>query len=107
MAKLMPETTAIIQTIATFPSPNQPLDTAIDTRKFQSLYKILHEKKSSSVSGRHIGHYKAAVLSDDLSTIFTSMMHIPHLVGFSPRRWQQVVDVMLEKSAGNSKIHRL
>jgi hypothetical protein len=34
-------------------------------------------------------------------------MSIPHQAGFSPDRWKQVVNVMLKKSPGNSKIHRL
>jgi hypothetical protein len=75
--------------------------------EFQSTYRIIKERTSSSVSGQHVGLYKAAVQDDSLSTIHSAMMSMPYAVGFSPERWQKVIDVMLEKEPGNPKIHHL
>jgi hypothetical protein len=106
---LLPETQAILKAIRDMPKQPSSLSqgTSITREKFQALYKNLHEKTSSSPSGRHVGHYKAIATFDDLSDLWAEMMQIPHLAGFSPKRWQKVVDVMLEKSPGNSKLHRL
>jgi hypothetical protein len=106
MEHLLPETQALLQTLATIPQACS-LDTSITPEKFRKLYSILPEKMSSSPSGRHLGHYKAIAKSEELSEIWANMMAIPHLAGFSPSRWRKVVDVMLQKSPGNSKIHRL
>jgi hypothetical protein len=35
------------------------------------------------------------------------MMSIPFLIGVSPERWNRVVDIMLQKEAGNARCHRL
>jgi len=80
--------------------------TEITPQQFQSCYKAMDERTSSSPSGCHLGHYKVAALSDDLSTLHSSMMSIPLLAGFSPKCWRQVVDVIWTKQAGDHQIHR-
>ena len=106
---LQPETVQLLQTI-TSPATNHAhpsVDIEITTEAFQSCYKMVKERTSSSPSGRHVGHYKAATNCDALSTLYATMMSLPFQVGFSPMRWRRVVDIMLEKQPGNSRIHRL
>jgi hypothetical protein len=103
---LLPETMQLL-TLAK-PSVGVPVfSSTISAQEFASLYKILPESTSSSPSGRHLGHYKVASGYDHLAGLHSMMMSIPYLAGFSPPRWQQVVDIMLEKDPGDPKIHRL
>ncbi len=105
---LLPETKALLSIVQRItPSPNGALEKNVTKERFQALYNALYERTSSSPSGRHIGHYKAVAQSTKLSDIFSKMMDIPYSAGFSPKRWQNVIDVMLPKSPGDSCLYRL
>jgi hypothetical protein len=106
--QLLPETQALFNTLSALASNPKP-DTAntIQVKQFQECYKVMDERTSSSPSGRHIGHYKAAITSETLSSLHSTMMSIPLVASFSPERWRQVVDIMLTKKAGDYRIHRL
>ncbi len=62
---------------------------------------------SSSPSGRHIGHYKAALIAPNLVQLHSTMMSLPFQHGFAPEQWTHVTDIMLEKEEGNSRCHHL
>jgi hypothetical protein len=105
---LQPETIQILQQLAT-PKTMAPLtiESNILPDEFISTYKAMHERISSSPSGRHVGHYKAACQDPSIAYIHSRMMSILFLAGFSPRRWRKVIDVMLEKGQGYPRVHRL
>jgi hypothetical protein len=62
---------------------------------------------SSSPSGRHIGHYKAILNDPVLTQLHATMMPNPFQIGFTPDRWTRVTDIILEKTAGDARCHRL
>jgi hypothetical protein len=105
--KRMPETQRILETLARpFPALPQSL-AVISPEEFVASYKAAKESTSSSPSGCHIGHYKAAIGDPALNELHSSMMSIPFQVGFVPDRWQRITDIMLEKKPGDSRCHRL
>jgi hypothetical protein len=104
---LLPETHRIIEYLKSPSKYNTPFPTTITGQEFQATYSLVRERMSLSVSGRHVGHYKAATQDDELSQIHSIMMSLPYKIGFSPTHWQKIVDVMLEKEPGNPKLHRL
>jgi hypothetical protein len=63
--------------------------------------------RSSSPSGSHVGHCKVITNSDTLPPLFTKMIQMTQTMGYSPKWWQEIVDVMLEKNPGDTYIHRL
>ena len=58
------------------------------------------EKISSSLSGRHIGTYKAARKALHSFEIITGIMNIAYRSGISLPRWQKTLDVSLLKKPG-------
>jgi len=78
MQQLLPETQSILKYIAIFPRRDQGDPTS-----------------------------PAITESELLSNLHSIVMPIPYMVGISPQRWRQIIDVMLEKKPGERKIHRL
>jgi hypothetical protein len=105
-SSLLPETYRILQTLAT-EQPTLPASNTITVQEFRDSYRVAKEKTSSSPSGRHIGHYKAALEDTVLVPLHATMMSIPFQVGIVPDRWQKVTDIMLKKTEGDSRCHRL
>ena len=66
------------------------------------------EKVSSAERyGTHMGHWKAGFQNTYIAGIHTAMANVPYQTGYSPKRWQYGVNVMLEKEEGNAKVDRL
>lgn len=108
LSSLSTETRNLCQTMATFSQESRPVyPEDLTLEMFKSLYKALDEHTSSSPSGWHLGHYKAAIQSELLSQVHSQLMSIPTLTSISPTKWQQVVDIMLEKKPGDRRIHCL
>eukprot|EP00957_Ditylum_brightwellii_P131473 10027414-Ditylum_brightwellii.AAC.1 len=69
--------------------------------------KAQDESTSLSPSGYHDGHYKAVLDKSNLCLVHAQMMSMAWLAGFTPSRWEKVIDCMLEKDPGKSKIDYL
>ena len=67
---------------------------------YQKYWKRAKERTSSSISGLHFGHWKAAADDDYLSEVHAVFTEIVVSNGFSPERWQQGLTVMQEKEPG-------
>mmetsp|Transcript_21357 Transcript_21357/g.30576 ORF Transcript_21357/g.30576 Transcript_21357/m.30576 type:complete len:201 (+) Transcript_21357:1990-2592(+) len=106
---LMDETKRMLRVLGTKPAlvVHKAIRTEITAAEFKVMYKAVHEKISSSPSDKHVGHYKAATKRDSLSQLYAGMMSLPWKEGFSPLRWQVVLDVMLPKETNNWRISRL
>ena len=106
-SQLSLETQSILEAYQ-IPARNQYVKEALITPEmFISCYKNADEKTSSSVlSERHIGKYKAVLDSPSLVQMYSRMMNLPFIHGFTFERWRKCVDVVLPKDEGEFKIHR-
>jgi hypothetical protein len=104
-----------------------PLTTKIIETDYINKIKNWKESTSTSPSGLHLGHYHAMVARHEYSGLTNSLekdelnmkqsaIQTAHLValtnyalthGYFFERWRTVVNVMLHKEPGNSKIHHL
>jgi hypothetical protein len=74
---------------------------------FREYWRRAKETTSSSYSGIHFGHYKAAGNSDLLSRFFSKKISLIAKCGCPPSRWGVGLTVMLEKIAGIALVNKL
>jgi hypothetical protein len=87
--------------------PQLRLSCEITKEDFQHYWTKPKERTSSSISGLHYGHYKAASKNDMLSEIHALMTELA-VTGASPfARWEMGLSCMLEKVAGVIKVEKL
>ena len=80
---------------------------AISVEEFQTAFKAVNERTSSSPSNLHYSIWKVVSQEDNLAESLGIMMSTPFMYGFVNTRWSTVVDVVLKKKNGNRKIHHL
>lgn len=83
------------------------VDIVISQEDFQHYWRRAKERTSSSFSGLHMGHYKAASYSDFLSRTHALKLSIITRTGSAPDRWARGLNVMLEKVAGIALVTKL
>ena len=79
----------------------------ITCEEYRRGWRKVKEKISSSPTGLHVGHWKCGSLDNTINWVNASMANIPYLSGYSPSRWQQGINVMIEKKKGNYRVDRL
>ena len=74
---------------------------------FKNYVKGIDEKKSSSPSGRHYGHHKTMLNSNELYlSVIHSLAEISLQYGFVLERWKRAVTSLIEKKSGTPYIHK-
>jgi hypothetical protein len=77
------ETQRVVETLGC-PYPSKPVEALINEEDVTATYRVAKESTSSSPSGRHIGHYKAAIKDPTLASLHATMMSIPFQTGVVP-----------------------
>jgi uncharacterized protein (UPF0332 family) len=79
----------------------------ITAEEFQEYWRRAREATSSSYSGVHFGHYKAAGQTEFLSNFYARKISLIARTGCPPTRWGVGLTVMLEKIAGIALVNKL
>jgi hypothetical protein len=92
--------------------------------EFKGKFRVWRESTLTSPSGRHLGHYKALVVTIDrsldeekreelrniqeaLTDCYVHMINYAIKHRYPLERWKTIVNMMIYKEPGNVKIHRL
>ena len=58
----------------------------------------MKEYASTRVSGLHFGHWKGECTNDYITDVHAIHAAILYMTGYSPKRWQQGIHIMMENS---------
>ena len=75
-------------------------------QNFLEFCRKQDERKASSPSGVHYGHFKALAWDERLLRIKFKVMHLAYKNGVILERWKKVWEVLLKKDRNNNYIHR-
>ncbi len=87
--------------------PKDAVSTIITPKQWESHWRRAKEQTSSSISGRHFGHYKAGLRSPYICYLQALYTTLIAKRGIVLDRWAQGLSVMLEKNFGCSLITKL
>jgi hypothetical protein len=79
---------------------NKKLVAVVTTEDHIEGWKKAREQTASGRSGLHFGHFKAGITDPDIAAFEAALSSVPLQTGYSPDRWKQTVEVMLEKKPG-------
>jgi hypothetical protein len=74
---------------------------------FKRFWRRVREYTSSSASGLHYSHYKAATHSEMITRVLAKQITVIVKSGVPPDRWSVVLQCMLEKIAGVCLVEKL
>lgn len=89
------------------PDSVTPVITTITPEQFIATVKDWKESTSTSISGRHLGHYRTAILDEDVARLHTNLLNLPITHGFAPERWTHSVTPLIEKDSERPYLTRL
>lgn len=73
----------------------------IDTLVHQAGWKRMKETTSPGFSKLSFAQFKAGAMVPEIARMDAIFATVPFATGMSPSRWQQGVDVLLQKQEGN------
>mmetsp|Transcript_5909 Transcript_5909/g.9058 ORF Transcript_5909/g.9058 Transcript_5909/m.9058 type:complete len:1660 (+) Transcript_5909:3576-8555(+) len=76
-------------------------------QEYREGWKKAKEKTSSNTYGPGYSEYKAASRDEALATVELLLLNIPFQTGYSPKRWQKALDVMLPKKKNCFEVSKL
>ena len=82
-------------------------DTNNVRKSFYDYMKAWNIRKEKTCSAhQHMGHYKAGIKNQFISTILYMRSEIPVVSGYSPSRWRDCIDLMILKKAMNFNLDK-
>jgi hypothetical protein len=90
-----------------YPKDASPLHIDTSVESFVRGWLKSKEFTAAGKSGLHFGHFMAACKHEKLAALESHMANFPLLTGYSPRRWQTGIEVMLLKQKDNFHVEKL